>query len=225
MRKQRLVVIGNGIAGMRTVEELLQIAPDLYDITVFGAEPHGNYNRILLSPVLSGEMKFQDTVLNDWSWYEEHNITLHASKLVTKIDRKNCVVHSNDGRADGDLAIPYDRLLIATGSNPIKLTIPGIDLPGVLAYRSIDDVEKMLAVAQDKTKTGKRAVVIGGGLLGLEAANGFEQMKPSLVSGNAIQQATNHVHACRARAEALKRSVARLCEQFNLPANFPDENP
>ncbi|MGB9093986.1 MAG: FAD-dependent oxidoreductase, partial [Gallionella sp.] len=172
-KKTRLVVIGNGMAGMRTIEELLRMSPDEFEITVFGAEPQPNYNRILLSPVLSGEMTFQDTVLNDWSWYQEHNITLHAGKLVTRIDRKNCVVHTNDGRADGDLAIPYDRLLIATGSNPIMLPIPGIDLPGVLAYRSIDDVEKMLAAAQDKTKPGKRAVVIGGGLLGLEAANGL----------------------------------------------------
>ena len=163
-KKTRLVVIGNGMAGMRTIEELLKMSPDEFEITVFGAEPQPNYNRILLSPVLSGEMKFQDTVLNDWSWYEEHNITLHAGKLVTKIDRLNCVVQSEDG-----LAIPYDRLLIATGSNPIMLPIPGINLPGVLAYRSIDDVEKMLIAA----KTSKRAVVIGGGLLGLEAANGL----------------------------------------------------
>ena len=172
-KKPRLVVIGNGMAGMRTIEELLKMSPDEFEITVFGAEPQPNYNRILLSPVLSSEMKFNDTVLNDWSWYREHNITLHAGKLVTKIDRKHCVVHSNDGRAEDGLAIPYDRLLIATGSNPIMLPIPGIDLPGVLAYRSIEDVEKMLAVAQDKTKPGKRAVVIGGGLLGLEAANGL----------------------------------------------------
>jgi len=172
-KKTRLVVIGNGMAGIRTLEELLKMSPDEFEITVFGAEPQPNYNRILLSPVLSGEMKFQDTVLNDWSWYEEHNITLHTGKLVTKIDRKNCVVHTKEGGAEGGLAIPYDRLLIATGSNPIMLPIPGINLPGVLAYRSIDDVEKMLVVAQDKTTPSKRAVVIGGGLLGLEAANGL----------------------------------------------------
>ena len=163
-KKTRLVVIGNGMAGIRTIEELLKMSPDEFEITVFGAEPQPNYNRILLSPVLSGEMKFQDTVLNDWSWYKENNITLHAGKLVSKIDRLHCVVESEDG-----LAIPYDRLLIATGSNPIMLPIPGINLPGVLAYRSIDDVEKMLVAA----KTSKRAVVIGGGLLGLEAANGL----------------------------------------------------
>ena len=164
MNKQRLVVIGNGMAGIRTLEELLKMSPDEYDITVFGAELQPNYNRILLSPVLSGEMKFQDTVLNDWSWYQENNITLHVGKTVNKIDRVRCQVETEDG-----MVVPYDRLLIATGSNPIMLPIPGINLPGVLAYRSIDDVENMLAAA----KTGKRAVVIGGGLLGLEAANGL----------------------------------------------------
>ena len=164
IKKPRLVVIGNGMAGMRTIEEFLKMSPNEFEITVFGAEPQPNYNRILLSPVLSGEMAFQDTVLNDWSWYEKNQITLHAGKLVSKIDRQRCTVETDDG-----LVVPYDRLLIATGSNPIMLPIPGINLPGVLAYRSIDDVEKMLAA----TKTCKRAVVIGGGLLGLEAANGL----------------------------------------------------
>ncbi len=162
--KTRLVVIGNGMAGIRTLEELLKMSPDEYEITVFGSEPQPNYNRILLSPVLSGEMKFQDTVLNDWSWYSDNHITLHAGKTVTKIDRHLCQVETEDG-----LVVPYDRLLIATGSNPILLPIPGINLPGVIAYRSIDDVQKML----DAAKTSKHAVVIGGGLLGLEAANGL----------------------------------------------------
>ncbi len=164
VKKTRLVVIGNGMAGIRTIEELLKMSPDEYEITVFGAELQPNYNRILLSPVLSGEMKFQDTILNDWSWYEDNHITLHVGKTVSKIDRFRCRVETEDG-----LVVPYDRLLIATGSNPIMLPVPGMTLPGVLAYRSIDDVEKMLIAA----KTGKRAVVIGGGLLGLEAANGL----------------------------------------------------
>ena len=162
--KTRLVVIGNGMAGMRTIEELLKMSPDDFDITVFGAEKRPNYNRILLSPVLSGEMKFEDTVLNDWGWYEENRITLHAGKAVSKIDRFRCRVETEDG-----LIVPYDRLLIATGSNPVMLPIPGMNLQGVVAYRSMDDVEKMLAAA----KAGRRAVVIGGGLLGLEAANGL----------------------------------------------------
>lgn len=163
-KKTRLVVIGNGMAGIRTIEELLKMSVDDFDITVFGSEPQPNYNRILLSPVLSGEMSFQDTILNDWSWYGENHIVLHPGKTVTKIDRLRCVVETEDG-----IVAPYDRLLIATGSNPIVLPVTGIDLPGVLGYRSIDDVEKMLAAAQP----GKRAVVIGGGLLGLEAANGL----------------------------------------------------
>ncbi|OIR19482.1 nitrite reductase [mine drainage metagenome] len=162
--KARLVVIGNGMAGMRTIEELLKMSADEFDITVFGAEPQPNYNRILLSPVLSGEMLFQDTILNDWSWYEQNHIALHAGKTVTRIDRVGCTVETADG-----MSVPYDRLLIATGSNPIMLPVPGIDLPGVLGYRSIADVEHMLGMAA----AGKRAVVVGGGLLGLEAANGL----------------------------------------------------
>ncbi len=162
--KMRLVVIGNGMAAIRTIEELLKMSTDEFDITVFGSEPQPNYNRILLSPVLSGEMSFKDTILNDWSWYEQNKITLHAGKTVTKIDRARCVVETEDG-----IVAPYDRLLIATGSNPIMLPVPGVNLPGVVAYRSIDDVEKMLAASMP----GKRAVVIGGGLLGLEAANGL----------------------------------------------------
>lgn len=168
IKKMRLVVIGNGMAGIRTLEELLKMSAQEYDITVFGAEPHPNYNRIMLSPVLSGEMKFQDTVLNDWSWYTDNHITLHAGKTVTKIDRQRCVVETAEG-----LSVPYDRLLIATGSNPIMLPVPGINLLGVIGYRSIDDVEKMLALSQDKNLPPKRVVVIGGGLLGLEAANGL----------------------------------------------------
>jgi nitrite reductase (NADH) large subunit len=162
--KMRLVVIGNGMAGIRTIEELLKMSADEFDITVFGSEPQPNYNRILLSPVLSGEMSFQDTILNQLSWYEQHHITLHTGKTVTKIDRLRCVVETADG-----IVAPYDRLLIATGSNPIMLPVPGINLPGVLGYRSIADVEYMLSVAGK----GHRAVVIGGGLLGLEAANGL----------------------------------------------------
>jgi len=162
--KMRLVVIGNGMAGIRTIEELLKMSADEFDITVFGAEPQPNYNRILLSPVLSGEMSFKDTILNDWAWYEDNHITLHTGKTVVKIDRMRCTVETDDG-----LVVPYDRLLIATGSNPIMLPVPGIDLPGVMGYRSIADVEKMLS----KPGAGTRAVVIGGGLLGLEAANGL----------------------------------------------------
>jgi nitrite reductase (NADH) large subunit len=164
MNKQKLVMVGNGMAGCRTLEELLKLAPDLYEITVFGAEPHPNYNRILLSPVLAGEMNFDAIVLNDLAWYRDNRITLHAGKKVVKIDRKAQKVIADDGTEAA-----YDRLLLATGSLPFILPIPGNDLPGVIAYRDIADTEAMIAAATSY----KHAVVIGAGLLGLEAANGL----------------------------------------------------
>lgn len=164
MQKMKLVVIGNGMAGMRTVEELLKIAPDIYDITVFGDEPYPNYNRIMLSPVLANEQTIDDIILNTREWYAENNITLHTSARVNKIDRKNRVVYTEDGAS-----AEYDRLLIATGSKPFMPPIPGKELNGVLGYRDIKDTNDMIEAA----KIYKNAVVIGGGLLGLEAANGL----------------------------------------------------
>ncbi|HLA35080.1 MAG TPA: nitrite reductase large subunit NirB [Rhodocyclaceae bacterium] len=163
-KKQKLVVIGNGMAGIRTVEELLKLAPDIYDIVVFGAEPHGNYNRILLSPVLAGEMTLSDIVLNDMEWYRDNGITLHAGKKVVRIDRTARVVTAEDGTSES-----YDRMLLATGSLPFMLPVPGNELEGVIAYRDIADTEAMIAAS----KQYRHAVVIGAGLLGLEAANGL----------------------------------------------------
>jgi nitrite reductase (NADH) large subunit len=164
--RSRLVLVGNGMAGVRTLEELLKIAPGLHDITVFGAEPHPNYNRILLSPVLAGEQTLEQIVLNPVSWYEENGIRLHLGKKVVQIDRVHRRVVADDGTE-----APYDRLLLATGSLPFVLPIPGADLPGVLAYRDIADTQGMI----DAAASFKHAVVIGGGLLGLEAANGLAQ--------------------------------------------------
>ena len=164
MKKSKLVMVGNGMAGVRTIEELLKIAPDLYDISIFGAESHPNYNRILLSPVLAGEQQLDEIVLNSWEWYKENNITLHAGKKVVAVDRVRRIVKSEDGTEEH-----YDRLLLCTGSNPFILPIPGKDLKGVIAYRDIADTNEMIAAAGKY----KRAVVIGGGLLGLEAANGL----------------------------------------------------
>jgi len=164
MKKMKLVMVGNGMAGVRTLEELLKIAPELYDITVFGAEPHPNYNRILLSPVLAGEQTLDEIVLNPISWYEENGIHLQLGKKVVEIDRRHRVVRAEDGTM-----AEYDRLLIATGSTPFILPVPGKDLEGVIAYRDIADTNTMINAA---TKY-KHAVVIGGGLLGLEAANGL----------------------------------------------------
>ena len=168
MKRSRLVMVGNGMAGVRTLEELLKIAPDLYEITVFGAEPHPNYNRILLSPVLAGEQTLEQIVLNDWSWYQQHGITLHAGCTVTQVDRSRRMVHASNAAGE-TMAVPYDRLILATGSNPFMLPLPGKDLAGVLAYRDIADTQAMIAAAARY----RHAVVIGGGLLGLEAANGL----------------------------------------------------
>ena len=166
--QSRLVMVGNGMAGVRTLEELLKIAPDRYAITVFGAEPHPNYNRILLSPVLAGEQQLSEIVLNDWGWYAEHGITLHAGCTVTEVDRRRRIVRGVT--ADGQtVEAGYDRLILATGSKPFILPIPGAGLQGVLAYRDIADTEAMIAAAAQY----RHAVVIGGGLLGLEAANGL----------------------------------------------------
>ena len=164
MRKLKLVMVGNGMAGMRTLEELLKLAPDMYEVTVFGAEPHPNYNRILLSPVLAGEMTIQDIILNDRQWYIDNGIELHLGNRITRIDRRARKVIAEDGTER-----EYDRLLMATGSNPFILPIPGKDLPGVIGYRDIADTDAMIAAAAEH----KHAVVIGAGLLGLEAANGL----------------------------------------------------
>jgi len=165
LRRTRLVVAGNGMAGMRTVEELLKLGvAGRFDITVFGSEPRGNYNRILLSPVLAGEAQADDIMLHRPSWYTRRGITLHAGDPIVAIDRKKRTVTSRNG-----IVAPYDRLLIATGSDPIILPLPGKDLPGVLTFRDLDDVSRML----DASGNGRRAVVIGGGLLGLEAAHGL----------------------------------------------------
>ena len=164
--KRKLVVVGNGMAGMRTVEELLNLTASNYEITVFGSEPHGNYNRILLSPVLAGEKKVEDIMLHTLEWYAEHGVTLHAGDPVVAIDRRRRIVKSKSG-----IEAPYDRLLIATGSNPIVLPVPGKDLPGVVTFRDLQDVDAMLQAS----KQFKKAAVIGGGLLGLEAANGLRR--------------------------------------------------
>ena len=165
-QRQDLVVIGNGMAGCRTIEELLKVAPEHYNITVFGAEPYGNYNRILLSPLLAGEKQLDEIMINTSEWYERNNITLYSGDPVDRIDRQRRMVHSQSGRE-----VPYDRLLLATGSRPFMLPVPGCDLPGVITFRDIHDVETML----EATRKYRQAIVIGGGLLGLEAANGLHK--------------------------------------------------
>ncbi|NKB15694.1 MAG: NAD(P)/FAD-dependent oxidoreductase [Sphingomonadales bacterium] len=162
--RERLVVIGNGMAGCRAVEEILARDPARYRISIFGAEPRVNYNRIMLSPVLAGEKTFNDIVINDAAWYADNAITLFAGDPVTAVDRTERYVIAASGHRE-----PYDRLIIATGSDPVIIPVPGHDLAGVVTFRDLDDVDKML-VAADR---GGHAVVIGGGLLGLEAAHGL----------------------------------------------------
>jgi nitrite reductase (NADH) large subunit len=164
--RPRLVVVGNGMAGMRAVEELLARAPDRFAITVIGAEPQPNYNRIQLSSVLAGEKTLDEIVINPWSWYGERGIRLIAGNTVTAIERgsRQAVL------ADGQTVI-YDKLLLATGSKPLAPPIRGLGLPNVRAFRDIADVEAMIDAAASR----RRAVVIGGGLLGLEAAWGLKR--------------------------------------------------
>jgi nitrite reductase (NADH) large subunit len=172
--RPRLVVVGNGMSSIRVLEELLKLAPDLYDITVFGDEPHGNYNRILLSPVLAGELQPEAIVTHPAAWYAERGIRLHSGDAVVDIHRGRRRVRSANG-----VTADYDRLLLATGSLPAILPVPGADLPGVIGFRSLEDVAAMLDAAQRY----RHAVVIGGGLLGIEAANGLLRrgMKVTLV--------------------------------------------
>jgi nitrite reductase (NADH) large subunit len=161
--KPKLVVIGNGMAGARLLEDVLACDPDRFDITVFGDEPYGNYNRILLSNVLNGTQDAKEIFLNPLAWYEENGITLHAGKRVTRVDRDSKRVSADD------LAVDYDYLVFATGSKPFIPPIPGTPLRGVFVFRTLDDCRDIAAHA----KNCKTAVVIGGGLLGLEAAKGL----------------------------------------------------
>ena len=164
--KMKLVLVGNGLAGMRCLEDLLDMAPDRYEVTVIGEEPWGNYNRIMLSPVLSGDKSIEDIMLHPHAWYSDKGIHFIAGDAAVKIDRPRKQVHTEKG-----ILVDYDRLILATGSKPFIPPIKGSDLKGVLSFRDIYDVNTMLEYCKNK----KNAVVIGGGLLGLEAAYGLKQ--------------------------------------------------
>ncbi len=164
--REKLVVIGNGMAPGRALERLLEAAPERYDITIFNAEPRVNYDRIMLSPLLSGEKTFEQIVIHGDGWYVKHGVTLYKGHKITAIDRAAKTVTSAAG-----ITAPYDKLIIATGSLPIVIPVPGSTLAGVLTYRDLDDVQAMLIAAKSRGS----AVVIGGGLLGLEAAAGLKE--------------------------------------------------
>src|SRR3990172_12301415 len=121
-KKKKLVMIGNGMAGMKAIEGICSIEPEMYDITIFGAEKYPNYTRILLSKVLSGESSMEDITLHDVKWYHERGITLHLGTKVTGI-RRGCKRISTDDGIESE----YDRLIIATGSNPVILPLPGVE--------------------------------------------------------------------------------------------------
>jgi nitrite reductase (NADH) large subunit len=207
--RRRLVVIGNGMAGARAVEEILSRGGAAqFKITMFGDEPYGNYNRIMLSHVLSGEQDDSEIFLNSLSWYEENDITLHAGVRVERIDRFAKVVFSDDGQVT-----PYDSLIIATGSRSFVppmdglFTDDGAMLPGVFAFRTIDDTRGMVAHATHEDH--HKAVVIGGGLLGLEAARGLQShgIEVDVVhSGKHLMNA----QLGRQGGEVLRRSMAQL---------------
>jgi nitrite reductase (NADH) large subunit len=163
-RRLHLVLVGNGMAGVRTLEEIVERSPGMFSITVFGAEPHGNYNRIMLSPVLAGEKTFEAITTHPRSWYTDNDIELIAGEAVVDIDRDAKRVTGAHGTVR-----PYDVLLLATGSDPVIIPVPGHKLPGVIGFRDIAHVDSML----EASRTRRHAVVIGGGLLGLEAANGL----------------------------------------------------
>ncbi len=160
--KQRLVIIGAGMASGRVIEHLVEAAPDTFDITLFNAEPRGNYNRIMLSPVLSGEKTYEEIITHDDAWYAAHGVTCRFGEKVVAIDRQMKVVEGENGH------VPYDKLIFGTGSNPFIIPLPGHDLEGVIAYRDLEDTQRMMEMG-----AGKKVVVIGGGLLGLEAAAGM----------------------------------------------------
>ncbi|MEM6667928.1 MAG: nitrite reductase large subunit NirB [Pseudomonadota bacterium] len=162
---KKLLIIGAGMASGRMLEELLDRAPGAYEITLFNAEPRGNYNRIMLSPVLAGDKTYEEIVTHDDAWYAEKGVRTVFGRRVTKIDRAFKTVTDDAGETHN-----YDKLVLATGSDPFIIPVPGRDLPGVLAYRDLEDTEAMMKLG---AKPGAKAVVIGGGLLGLEAAAGM----------------------------------------------------
>ncbi|MCI5078669.1 nitrite reductase large subunit NirB [Oricola sp.] len=164
MTMKKLVVIGAGMASGRVLEHLFERDPDAFEVTLFNAEPRGNYNRIMLSPVLSGEKSYEEIVIHDDAWYAQHNVTCRFGEKVAAIDCARKVVIGENGE------VPYDKLIIATGSAPFIIPVDGHDLPGVITYRDLEDTNAMIETAG---KPGASAVVIGGGLLGLEAAAGL----------------------------------------------------
>lgn len=207
--KKKLVLIGNGMAGINTVEHILKLNPDRYEITVIGSEPHPNYNRIMLSYVLEGSKELPDIVLNDWQWYTDNNIRLHAGTTATRIDTDRKLVETDSG-----LQVEYDTLILATGSNPFFLPVPGADKEGIVGFRDIKDCETMLEAA----KAYKKAAVIGGGLLGLEAARGLQQLGMDVTVVHLMEHLMERQLDPTA-SEMLKAELESQGLKFKMPAS------
>ncbi|MDC5509989.1 nitrite reductase small subunit NirD [Acinetobacter baumannii] len=216
--KLRLVLIGNGLAGMRCLEDLLDMAPDRYEVTVIGEEPWGNYNRIMLSPVLSGEKTIEDIMLHPPKWYDDKGINFIAGDKAVKIDRPRKVVYTEKGQA-----VDYDRLILATGSAPFIPPVQGVDLKGVLTFRDIYDVNTMIEYCGSKTN----AVVIGGGLLGLEAAYGLKQRGMNVTVLHLMDRIMERQLDGRA-SQLLRHSIEQkgiqIITEANTEALIGDEN-
>ncbi|WP_321323480.1 NAD(P)/FAD-dependent oxidoreductase [Thiomicrorhabdus sp.] len=206
--KQKLVLIGSGMVGTRFLERLLLEAPEQYDIRVFNKEPYGGYNRIMLSPVLAGEQAISDIMTHDHDWFKSHSIHLHTSTEISKIDSQNKTVHTDLGAV-----YSYDKLVIATGSTSFILPLPGNTLPGVVAFRDVRDVTYMI----DSSEKKQNAVVIGGGLLGIEAANGLIKrgMNVTVVHRNEILM---NMQMDKVSARLLRNSLAKVGMKFKLQA-------
>ncbi len=204
--KRKLVVVGAGMASGRLLEQLLNAPEDSYDVTLFGAEPRGNYNRIMLSPVLAGETTYGEIVTHDSDWYVAHGVACRFGETVTNINRAKKTVHSRNGET------PYDKLVLATGSAPFIIPIAGKELHGVLSFRDLDDVNAMLAVAE---KPGAQAVVLGGGLLGLEAAAGLKARGMQVVvlhlMGHLMERQLDPAAGLLLQKELEERGIAIHC--------------
>jgi nitrite reductase (NADH) large subunit len=207
--KKKLVLIGNGMAGIQTIEHILKLNRDLYEITVIGSEPHPNYNRIMLSYVLEGSKELPDIVLNDWAWYTDNGIRLFAGTTATRIDTNRQVVETESG-----MTLEYDTLILATGSIPFILPVPGADKEGIVGFRDLKDCEAMMEAA----KSCKKAAVIGGGLLGLEAARGLQQLGMDVTVVHLMEQLMERQLDPTASA-MLKTELEGQGLKFKMPAS------